>query len=159
MLLEYFKGLSRREQVTVTVAIPLITALLFWLLLLQPILTSNKQLHDRFSQKNSALLWMTSASGKVAAMGTVNNVNGRPQVFAHELRQVMTQLILSQRIAIKRIQNRQNGDISFNLGDSTFDQVLRVIQQSTERGVKIVQLQLNKEKIEGKVNSHLIVSL
>ncbi|MCJ8300323.1 MAG: type II secretion system protein M [Pseudomonadales bacterium] len=158
MFREKFYALSLREQRIVTIAVPVVIAMLCWLLLLKPMLDQRTALQLSSAKNQQQLSWMkqnaSRVSGASLSANTVNSPKNKSQ-----LRQVMNQLLKAQNISIERIQNVNKKDVSYRLDNSDFNNILQLLKSCQDRNIQIVQLQITKGKSIGKVNTRLTIAI
>ena len=158
MLREKFYGLSLREQHIVTIAVPVVIAMLCWLLLLKPMLDKRTQLQLSWDKNQQQLSWMQQNASRVSGASLSANTVPSPKNKS-QLRQVMNQLLRAQNISIERIQNVNKKDVSYRLDNSDFDNILQLLKRAQDRNIQIVQLQITKGKSIGKVNTRLTIAI
>ena len=158
MLREKFYALSLREQRIVTIAVPVVIAMLCWLLLLKPMLDKRTQLQLSWDKNQQQLSWMQQNASRVSGASLSANTVTSPKNKS-QLRQVMNQLLRAQNISIERIQNVNKKDVSYRLDNSDFDNILQLLKSAQDRNIQIVQLQITKGKSIGKVNTRLTIAI
>ncbi|MCJ8341008.1 MAG: type II secretion system protein M [Pseudomonadales bacterium] len=158
MLREKFYALSLREQRIVTITVPVVVAMLCWLLLLKPMLDNRAQLQLSSAKNQQQLSWMQQNANRVSGAWLSSNDADSPKDQS-QLRQVMNQLLKAQNISIQRIQNVNEKDVSYRLDNSDFNNILQLLKSCQDRNIQIVQLQLTKGKNIGKVNTRLTIAI
>ncbi len=112
----WFTQLSQREQLMVAGAAAMLLCLLFYALVIAPLLHSNTQLLDQLESQKSSLGWMKSAASEAQsylAAGKASHSDDKRSLIAR----VSTELRKKQITAIK---SRPEGEKRLNL---VFDEV------------------------------------
>jgi type II secretory pathway component PulM len=158
MLKDKFYALSAREQKILIIAAPVVALLIVWLVIIKPIIDTDTRLTKSNTLKQQHLTWMLSNAHQVKSNTTTAANQHAPPVNKSQLRQIMGQLLKSQKISIQRIQNINQQNVSYQLDDSDFNSILRLIAKCADRQIKVVQLQIAKSSLIGKVNTRITVA-
>jgi type II secretory pathway component PulM len=152
-----FNSLSLREQRMLMLGTPVIICLFSWLFIIQPIIDTEKKLTKAVSNKQLQLDWMLENALKVKSSSPATNNRLKQGLSSKsQLRQVMNMLLKKYRISIDRIQNVNQKNVSYQLNYSNFNNILKLIKDSEEHGVTIVQLQVGQKETVG-INTRLVV--
>lgn len=156
MLMDKYHALTAREQLMLKIAMPTVIGILIWLILIKPIIDTDKKLHQSIANKQQQLTWMQQNASRV-------NTSIRPRQHLgptnkSQLRQQMNKLLKRHQLSVERIQNINQTDISYRLDNSRFNSVLALIKALEQQNIQVVQVQIAHSKNPGKVNTRLSVA-
>ena len=148
--------LSSREKTLVSIAAISVIIMLFWLVILNPIiskhdklskLTNDKQVTLRIMQRQSALVQQLQQ----ASRPTVKKVTGNPQ-------QLIEQALQTWRLkpTLQRMQSQGANKIAVSLKNAEADKVMRFIAElETKYSLNSTAMVITKSKKIGMVNIRL----
>lgn len=151
--------LSSREKTLVSVAAIAVTLMLFWLLILNPILSGHDKLTRLTQEKQTELLLMQRQSVLIkklqqqASGSQTSKIKGNPQ-------QLIEVALQDQGLkpTLQRMQSRGTRKVSLSLKEAEADKVMRFIGDLEKKyGLVNTQMVLAKAKVIGTVNVRLTV--
>ena len=158
-LKSWFLMLSSREKTLVAVATIAVTIMVFWLLILNPILNKNELLNKLTQSKQTELQLMQRQSTlvkqlqKQASSTIKKKVTGNPQ-------QLVEKALQTWRLkpTLQRMQSRGANKVILSLKNAEADKVIRFIYELEQTyGLDSNELILKKSKTVGLVNVRLIL--
>jgi len=156
-LKSWFLMLSSREKTLVSIAAVSVTIMLFWLVILHPILskhdklsklTDEKQIELRIMQRQSALVRQLQQQ---ASGSSIKKVTGNPQ-------QLIEQALQTWRLkpTLQRMQSQGANKVAVSLKNADADKVMRFIAElETRYGLSSTTMAITKSKTTGMVNIRL----
>ena len=156
-LKSWFLMLSSREKTLVSIAAVSVVIMMFWLLIINPILTKNEKLTKLTEAKQTELTLMQRQAvlvkqlqKQVKATG-VKKVEGNPQ-------QLIEQALKTWRLkpTLQKMQAQGDKKISLSLKEAEADKVMRFIAElETKYGLASSNMVISKGKGVGTANVRL----
>ena len=153
----WFLMLSSREKTLVSIAAVAVTLMLFWLIIINPILskhdklsklTEDKRVELRIMQRQSALVQQLQQQVNSAS---IKKVTGNPQ-------QLIEQALQTWRLkpTLQRMQSQGTNKVAVSLKNAEADKVMRFIAELERKyGLTSTAMVITKSKIIGMVNIRL----
>ena len=158
-LKSWFLMLSSREKTLVSVATVAVIVMLFWLLILNPILSSHESLTKLTQSKQTELQLMQRQGAMVkqlqrqSSATTTKKVTGNPQ-------QLIEKALQTWRLksTLQRMQSRGVNKVILSLKKAEADKVMRFIHDLEQKyGLNTNEMILKKSKTIGMVDVRLIL--
>ncbi len=137
MLRRWYQSLVDREKILLLVGSSLSLLLLLWLLLWQPLLSSNHQLQQSIEQKQQQLSWMQQTSTQILEL----RKTALPGAGG-SIQQRLTRTASKLRIVLTRMQNSNDQKLKVWIDKSEFNQLLKLIDELSKQGVAVDQLHI-----------------
>ncbi|MCK5919191.1 MAG: type II secretion system protein M [Cocleimonas sp.] len=158
-LKSWFLMLSSREKTLVSVATVAVIVMLFWLLILNPMLTNHESLNKLTQSKQTELQLMQRQSTMVkqlqrqSSATTTKKVEGNPQ-------QLIEKALQTWRLksTLQRMQSRGANKVILSLKKAEADKVMRFIYDLEQKySLNTNEMILKKSKTIGMVDVRLIL--
>jgi len=149
--------LSSREKTLVSIAAISVTMMLFWLIVLNPILSKHEKLSKLTEEKQIELRIMQRQSTLVKQLqqqangSSTKKVTGNPQ-------QLIEQALQTWRLkpTLQRMQSQGAKKISLSLKNAEADKVMRFIAElESKYGLNSTDMTITKSKTLGMINIRL----
>jgi len=149
--------LSSREKTLVSIAAISVTMMLFWLIVLNPILSKHEKLSKLTEEKQIELRIMQRQSTLVKQLqqqangSSTKKVTGNPQ-------QLIEQALQTWRLkpTLQRMQSQGTKKISLSLKNAEADKVMRFIAElESKYGLNSTDMTITKSKTLGMINIRL----
>ena len=149
--------LSSREKTLVFIAAVSVTLVLFWIIIINPILSKHDKLSKLTDDKHVELRIMQRQSALVQQLqqqssgSTVKKVTGNPQ-------QLIEQALQTWRLkpTLQRMQSQGANKVALSLKNADADKVMRLIAElETKYGLSSTSMAIIKSKTVGVVNVRL----
>ncbi|HIO92330.1 MAG TPA: type II secretion system protein M [Leucothrix mucor] len=153
----WFLMLSSREKTLVSIAAISVTMMLFWLIVLNPILSKHEKLSKLTEEKQIELRIMQRQSTLVKQLqqqangSSTKKVTGNPQ-------QLIEQALQTWRLkpTLQRMQSQGAKKISLSLKNAEADKVMRFIAElESKYGLNSTDMTITKSKTLGMINIRL----
>jgi general secretion pathway protein M len=152
-------SLSERDRRMLSIGGFVVAALLFWALWFDPLLQSRRSLADGVKQAEADLVYMQSASQRLAGLQS----GGSASVFERGGRSLLALADASAREAqlanaLKRIEPVSNGRVSVWLEAASFDAMATWLEQLQSRyGVRAEEFSVSRTVAPGQVDARIVL--
>ena len=155
----WWSALSERDRRMLSIGGLVVAALLFWALWFDPLLQSRRNLADSVKQAEADLVYMQSASQRLAAMQST----GTATVFDRGGRSLLALADASAREAqlanvLKRIEPVSSGRVSVWLEAAPFDAMAAWLEQlQNSYGIRAEEFSVSRTVAPGQVDARIVL--
>jgi type II secretory pathway component PulM len=158
-LKSWFLMLSSREKTLVAIATVAVTLMLFWLLILNPILTSHDTLGKLTQSKQTELQLMQRQSELVKQLQQQTRTNTKQKITGNP-QQLIESALKKWRLkpTLQRMQSRGENKVILSLKQAKADDVMPFIYELEQKYSLIsIEMILKKSKTLGMTDVRLIL--
>ncbi len=155
----WWSNLSERDRRMLSIGSVVVAALLFWALWFDPLLQSRRSLADSVQQAEADLVYMQSASQRLAGLQST----GSASVFDRGGRSLLALADASAREAqlanaLKRIEPVSSGRVSVWLEAASFDATALWLEQLQSRyGIRAEEFSVSRAVAPGQVDARIVL--
>lgn len=159
----WYNALSSREKQTLLIGGILLTALLFWTFVWQPVQDEHHKLTRQVEQKQALVQWMQQASQQVKQLQTKGSSNtpanvkkrqGNPQIIVDK---ALKQFKLDQ--ASPSLKSKGKDGVKLSLKSAPFNTFISFLQTlETKHGLQIDDFSIRPSKTEGAADISVSLS-
>lgn len=153
---QWFMMLSSREKTLVSVAAVLVPLLLFWLVLLQPMINKRGLLDEQIQDRSNILQTMRQQSAEIKVLQ--RNSGNRKTVSTGNPQQKVESALRTWRLrSALGVMNAPNSKtVRLNLRDAEADNIMRFLfDVETKYGLTVKDFSMKPTKDIGKANASL----
>ncbi len=148
----WLQAQSPRDRLAVYLLTAFLAAVVLWVAVLQPVMQWRAAAAARYEQQLAALTWMQANRGAVVAAANRAGASAGDQ----GLLSTVAAQARANRVTLSRYQPESNGQVTVELQDQNFNDVIRWVQRlQTTQGIQVTFVNLQRTERDGYVNGRL----
>jgi len=156
---EWFNGLEPRERKLFIAAVVLVTLMILYLAIWEPMVTKLHRLESSTQTQQELILWMSDAAEEVAQLR--KSVAKKPpgQVQGQSLLGIIDRTAKNNKLsdAVKRVQPDGESQARVWLENASFNDMIAWLEKlQRQQGIRIVTTVIEQQSEAGRVNARLV---